>query len=111
MKAIVHLLELVAEDVVEASRLGLVAGANELWKVGAYVCVLTAAYLRGHEGFYLDLAGMRKHMSKGTLSTIPLGLKKSTVLTEEVCLNCPTSPSNCWASLRVRRVWTNTLSL
>jgi hypothetical protein len=73
----------------EAERLGSVAGANKLWKVGAYVCVLTAASLRGHEGFYLDLAGMRTHMSKGTIGTILLGLNKSTVLTEEVCLKLP----------------------
>jgi hypothetical protein len=78
MGAIVHLLELVAEDTMEAERLGSAAGLNELWKVGAYVRVLTAVSLCGHEGFYLDLAEMKKHMSKGTIGTIPLGLNKST---------------------------------
>jgi hypothetical protein len=88
----------------------MVAGANELWEVGAYVCVLTAASLRGHEGFYLDLAGMRKHMFKGTIGTIPLGLNKSTVLTEEVCLKLP-HITICLLGKFKDEVRTNTLSL
>ena len=62
---IAHLLPLMAEDAREADRLGLHADANKLWKVGAYMCMLTAASLWGHEGFYLDLAGMQKHLHKG----------------------------------------------
>ena len=54
-----------------------------------YVCVLTAASLRGHEGFYLDLAGIRKHIAKGRVGSILMGLNKSLVLTEEVCLKLP----------------------
>jgi hypothetical protein len=65
------------------------ADANELWKVGAYVCTLTAASLRGHEGFYLDLAGVRKHLSKGTFGFVPKGINRSTVLTEGACLKLP----------------------
>ena len=57
--------------------------------MGAYICVLTAGSLRGHEGFYLDLAGVRKHLAKGRVGTILAGLNKSTVLTEEVCLKLP----------------------
>ncbi len=87
--AIVHLLELINEDAKEAERLGDSAGTNKLWKVGAYICLLTAASLHGHEGFYLDLAGVRKHLAKGRVGTIPAGLNKSTVLTEEVCLKLP----------------------
>jgi hypothetical protein len=30
---------------------GYAVDASYLWKMGAYVCVLTAASLRGHEGF------------------------------------------------------------
>jgi hypothetical protein len=89
MGAIVYLLELMAEDAREAEQLGLRSDANELWKVGAYVCALTAALLCGHEGFYLDLAGMRKHLSKGRIGTILVGLNKTTVLTEEVGLELP----------------------
>jgi hypothetical protein len=87
--AIVHLLALMAEDARKVERLGLHSDANELWKIGAYVCTLSAASLRGHEGFYLDLVGMRKHLHKGRTGIIPVGLDKSTVLTEEICLNLP----------------------
>ncbi len=48
--------------------------------------MLTAISLRGHEGFYPDLVGVCKHLAKGRVGTIPVGLNKSTVLTEEVCL-------------------------
>jgi hypothetical protein len=51
MGAIIYLLELIAEDAKEAEHLGSRSDANKLWKVGAYVCMLTAASLRGHEGF------------------------------------------------------------
>ncbi len=83
--AIVHLLALIDKDAKEAKHLGLKTDANELWKLGAYVCALTTASLRGHKGFYLDLAGMRKHLHKGRFGDVPLGINKSTVLTEEVC--------------------------
>jgi len=63
--------------------------ANKLWKVGAYVCVLTVALLRGHEGIYLDLAGMRKHVAKGRTGVVPAGLSKTSILTEEDCLRLP----------------------
>ncbi len=53
------------------------------------MCTLTAASLRGHEGFYLDLAGMRKHLHKGRFGEVPVGLDKSTVLTKEVCRKLP----------------------
>jgi hypothetical protein len=43
--AFVHLLALIEEDAQEAEQLGYKADANELWKVGAYVCILTAAFL------------------------------------------------------------------
>jgi len=70
---------------------GYAADANYLWKVGAYVCVLTAASLRGHEGFYVELAGLRKHLSKGKEGAIPIGLviTKEVVLSEEVCASLP----------------------
>ncbi len=42
-----------------------------------------------HEGFYLDLAGMRKHLHKGKVGVMPLGLNKGTVLTEESCRKLP----------------------
>jgi hypothetical protein len=61
----------------------------ELLKLGAYVCVLTTASLCGHEGFYLDLAGMCKHLHKGRFGDVLVVINKSTVLTEEVCRKLP----------------------
>ena len=87
--AIIRLLDLIDEDAKEATRLDSVLEANELWKVGAYICVLTAASLRGHKGFYLDLAGMQKHVSKGREGVVPAGLNKNTMLKEEDCLSLP----------------------
>ncbi len=65
------------------------AEANELWKGGACICILTAASLRGHEGFFLELAGLRKHLAKGRVGVVPVALNKSTLLTEEGCRNLP----------------------
>jgi hypothetical protein len=87
--AIVHLLALIDEDAKEAEGLGMRADANKLWKVGAYVCTLTAALLRRHESFYLDLAGVRKHLSRGKFGVVPEGINRSTVLMEEACLKLP----------------------
>ena len=87
--AIVHLLALMEADTREAWETGLIAEGDELWKIEAYVCTLMAASLRGHKGFYLDLAGMRKHVKKGRMGSIPVGLDKHTVLTEETCRNLP----------------------
>jgi hypothetical protein len=87
MGAVTHLLGLIELNPAETEALGSEEAAKELWKVGAYVCILTAASLRGHEGFYLDLAGMRKHSYKGRVGTIPPGINKNTVLLEEVCKN------------------------
>jgi hypothetical protein len=60
-------------------------------EVGAYVCVLTAASLRGNEGFYVELAGLRQHLSKGKAGSVPVSLEisKDTILSEEVCVNLP----------------------
>jgi hypothetical protein len=51
------------------------------------VCVLMVASLQGHEGFYLEIAGLRKHLDKGKLEVVPPNLNKSTLLTKEVCRN------------------------
>jgi hypothetical protein len=58
-------------DAEEAKEAGSIAEADELWKVGAYECILTAASLQGHKGFYLELAGLHKHLAKGRVGGIP----------------------------------------
>jgi hypothetical protein len=65
------------------------AEANYMWKFGAYLTISTAAGLRGHEGFYLDLAGVRKYLARGKEGTIPDKLRKDTILTEEQCERLP----------------------
>ena len=89
--AVVHLLQLIKSDAQSAEDSGYGVDASYLWKVGAYVCILTAASLRGHEGFYVELAGLRNHIKKGKFGTIPAGLAitKELILTEEVCVNLP----------------------
>ena len=89
--AVVHLLQLIKSDAQSAEDSGYGVDASYLWKVGAYVCILTAASLRGHKGFYVELAGLRNHMKKGKFGTIPAGLAitKELILTEEVCANLP----------------------
>ena len=86
---IVYLLDLMSKDAREAERLNCATNANELWKIGAYICTLTCASLRGHKGFYLDLAGVGKGLTKGRVGMIPVGFNRSTVLKEEDCLNLP----------------------
>jgi len=87
--AIVHLLDFIKEDAQELKEQGAFVAANALWKVGAYVCILTVALLRGHEGFYLDLARVREHLHKGKEGVIPGRIDKSTILSEEECKNLP----------------------
>jgi hypothetical protein len=89
MGAVVHLLGLIRVNAEEAELAGSLLDANELWKIGAYICILTAALLRGHEGFHLKLAGLQKHFEKGRTGLVPFGLDKSTILTEEMCRNLP----------------------
>ena len=91
MGAIVQLLHLIKSDAYATEQSGYASDANYLWKVGAYVCILTAASLRGHEGFYVELAGLRKHLTKGKAGFLPAGLAitKDLILSEEVCVNLP----------------------
>ena len=51
--------------------------------------MLTAAPLRGHEGFYMDLAGLQNHLPWGKDGGVPVGLNQSSVLTEEMCRDLP----------------------
>ena len=69
MGTIVHLLDLIRINAEEAENISVLE-SNKLWKGGAYVCILTAASLRGHEGFFLELAGLRKHLSKGRVGVV-----------------------------------------
>ena len=91
MGALVHLLNLIKVDAQCAEDVGFVSDANYLWKMGAYLCVLSAASLRGHKVLYVERAGLRKYLSKGKNGSIPVGLVIMTevVLSEAVCSNLP----------------------
>jgi hypothetical protein len=89
ISAIIHLLKLIEADAKEAKEVGSVAIADKLWKVRAYMCTLMVASLRGHKCFYLDLAGVRKHIHKGRMGVVPDGIDKNTVLSEEKCWDLP----------------------
>ena len=60
-----------------------------MWKVGTYICFLTVGSLPGHEGFYMELAWLCRHVLKGQLGEIPRVLNKSTLLSKEQCSNLP----------------------
>ena len=51
--------------------------------------ILTAALLRRHKGFYLDLAGVHRHLHKGKVEVIPIGINKGTILPEETYVKLP----------------------
>eukprot|EP00956_Cyclotella_meneghiniana_P014411 scaffold21564_cov22-Cyclotella_meneghiniana.AAC.1 len=62
---------------------------NRLTKAAALITVLTAASLRGHEGFYLDIAGTRKYLPRGKDGQAPIDSLKRKVLTETEASNLP----------------------
>ena len=53
---------------------------RHLWKVGAYLTLCTVGGLRGHEGFFLDLAGLRRHIDTGRHGQVPPDYTLKTVL-------------------------------
>ena len=86
MGAMVALINLIKED---AEMADTPEEADYLYKVGAYLTTVTAASLRGYEGFYLDLSALRRFIDTGKNGTIPARLNKNTILSEEQCLNLP----------------------
>lgn len=91
IEAIVKCLHLIKEDAAElALDAETLPEANQLFKLGAFICVLTAGGLRGYEGFYTDLAGLRQHLHKGKDGVIPDKVKNcNNLLSEEECKNLP----------------------
>ena len=85
--AIVKAVSYIRED---AEACEIEAEANELWKIGAYVTVVTAASLRGNEGFFMDLEGLLRHIGKGKNGSLPAeGITKSTLRSEDTCEALP----------------------
>ena len=57
--------------------------------MGAYLNICKAASLRGHEGFYLNLAELRKHLVSGNDGVVLPGYSKKSDLPEEVLIKLP----------------------
>ena len=79
IKAIVAILSLIKADAEEKDE----EYYNVLIKLGALIAILTAASLRGYEGFYLDLAATRAHIQDGKFGVVPENFKRKHVLSEE----------------------------
>ncbi|KAL7550466.1 hypothetical protein ACHAWF_013693 [Thalassiosira exigua] len=86
MEVMVRVLHYIQMDAEAAEDLEV---ANELWKLGAYLAVSTAASLRDTEAFMMDLAGMWQHVDTGREGVVPPNINKSTILSEQQCLNLP----------------------
>jgi len=76
---VVRMLELVELDITVSEN---VSNTKALTRFGTLVTILTAASLRGHEGFYLDIAATRKYLNVGKVGTIPSGSMKNKILSE-----------------------------
>jgi len=86
--AIVDVLIYIRRDAETAEFLDDQEEANELWKIGAFICIVTAGSLRGYEGFFTDLAGLIQNLHKGREGEIPENAMKK-ILTESDCLRLP----------------------
>ena len=83
---VVRILDLIRADVEAETSLDR---KHRLIKLGALVAILTGASLRGHEGFYLDIAGTRKRLARGAGGTLPGGKLTKKLFTEEEASNLP----------------------
>lgn len=63
--------------------------SNYYYRVGAMIAVLTSGSLRGNEGFYLSLAGLRKHLHLGRDGIIPAGYNLHHIFSEEDAMRLP----------------------
>ena len=85
IKCIVTMLDMIKTHALEMDD----TYARRLYKTGALVTILTAASLRGYEGFYLDLAATRNHIAKGREGSVPKGFKRNHIITEDEAANLP----------------------
>ena len=84
--AMVQAIKFIKDDAYAAES---IEDSNYLLKVGAFLTVITSASLRGYEGFYTELAGLKRFIDVGKEGVIPPRLNKSTILTEEQCMALP----------------------
>jgi len=89
IKAMVKVLDLIEEDAAAAAEQSSLEESRQLIKVGAYLAVCTVGSLRGHEGFYTDLAGLRKHITYGQEGSIPANWDLRRILSADECARLP----------------------
>eukprot|EP00804_Cyclotella_cryptica_P009196 CCRYP_003235-RA/>CCRYP_003235-RA protein AED:0.41 eAED:0.41 QI:0/0/0/1/0/0/2/0/290 len=77
--AVVRLIELVDIDISTSED---PAHTKLLTRFGDLVTILTAGSLRGHEGFYLDIAATKRYLNVGRTGAIPSGTVKKKIFTE-----------------------------
>ena len=85
IKVVVYMLDLIKVDAGQHTTVH----ERTLLKFGAYIAILTAASLRGHEGFFLDLAATRNLLPKGKSGVVPEKFNSNKVLSEEDIENLP----------------------
>jgi hypothetical protein len=86
ISAIIRQIEMIAADIDNAETQDQ---AHFLVKVATLITILTAASLRGHEGFYLDIAATQKHLQTGKNGTIPGKALTTKLMTEKEARNLP----------------------
>lgn len=86
IEALVAVVDMVKQDALHAESQ---AKANRLWKFGGFLTTVTACGLRGYEGYYTDLAGLRAHLHKGKDGELPRNITKNSILSEKQCKKLP----------------------
>lgn len=86
ISAIVRQVEMIEDDIDNAESQ---EQAHFLVKLAALITILTTASLRGHEGFYLDIAATRKHINEGRDGVTPGKALTTKLLTEKEARNLP----------------------
>ncbi|KAK1734216.1 hypothetical protein QTG54_014983 [Skeletonema marinoi] len=82
---ILRRIRMMAADETESD----LALSNYYYRVGAMLAVLTAGSLRGYEGFYVCLAGLRKHLRSGKNGVVPADYNFHTLFSEDDARKLP----------------------
>lgn len=86
ISVIIRQLEMIEADIDNAESQ---EQAHFLVKIAMLVTIFTSASLRGHEGFYLDIAATRKHLPTGKDGIIPGKALTTKLMTEKEARNLP----------------------
>jgi hypothetical protein len=84
--AVLRQLELILQDIEDEDD---VSQKSFLIRLGTLITILTAASLRGNEGFYLNIAATMKHLAAGRNGVAPTGGVKRKIFTEKEASSLP----------------------